>query len=120
MKKIFLIIQRIVVTLILLIVVIACNKVDVPQGTPSCIRKKIKEDNIHNCLDSVYRYNYLGKDVYLFVYPCPEGCYSLIDEHCNSILDSTGVAMCSCSWGGAFCNNDFIEKRSHKQLIWSK
>ena len=67
MKKIFLIIQRIVVALILLIVVIACNKVDVPQGTPSCIRKKIKEDNIHNCLDSVYRYNYLKRCLFVCV-----------------------------------------------------
>ena len=94
-----------------------CKKLDVAHGTSKCIIKKIKKEK-DECLKSVYEYEYMGKTVYFFTYPCPEGCYALLDEDCNIVKDTNESSICSCSWGGAFCSNDFFINRMNEKLIW--
>lgn len=98
----------------------SCEKIDVPKGTPKCIKNKIKKDNDKSCLDKVYEYDYAGKKVYLFTYPCPEGCLTLIDENCNDVKDVNGNSICVCTIGGTNCSNDFINNRTNEKLIWQK
>jgi len=52
------------------------------------------------------------------MYPCPEGCYALIDSDCNTVTDGSGNSACYCNWGGAFCNDDFWKNRTNERLIW--
>lgn len=101
------------------IVLTDCKKTNVPKGTPRCIINKIKEDK-ENCLDKVYEYTYNGESVYFFSYPCPEGCFVLVDSDCNIIKDSQGNSVCSCNWGGAFCSQDFWTNKTNEKLIWQK
>ena len=96
-----------------------CEKIEVPGGTPKCIKTKIRQEKKENCLESVYSYDYNGQTVYLFVYPCPEGCYMLLDEDCNAVTDNQGKAVCSCIWGGK-CSDDLYKNRSNEKLVWKK
>ena len=44
---------------------LACNKYDLPKGTPKCVKKRIKDACKSSCL-LVYKYDYKGSEVYLF------------------------------------------------------
>ena len=43
---------------------LGCEKIDVPEGTPKCIKDKIKKEK-DKCLDKVYEYDYTGKKVFI-------------------------------------------------------
>ena len=43
---------------------LGCAKIDVPEGTPKCIKDKIKKEK-DKCLDKVYEYDYTGKKVFI-------------------------------------------------------
>ncbi len=93
--------------------ILSCEKNDVPKEIPNCIKDKIKEGE-NNCLETVFEYDYNGKKVYLFNYPCPEGCQLLLDEKC------VNTNVCTCTFGGTFCDNDFLTHKSNEKLIWKK
>ena len=118
MKKIKVLTYLIVLGIVALLAK-SCEKPGLPKGTPDCIKNKIEEAQ-SSCLEKVYRYEYNTKTVYFLIYPCPEGCYSLIDSNCNVIKDSTDNEVCSCNWGGAWCAEDFEKNRTNEKLIWEK
>lgn len=97
-----------------------CKKIDVPKGTPKCIKEKIKKDKEKNCLSTVYEYDYLGKKVYFFSYSCPEGCLVLLDENCKDVKDMNGTLICICTFGGTSCSSDFMNNRTNEKIIWQK
>ena len=73
-----------------------CEKVDVPKGTPKCIKKKIKNDS--GCLQSVYEYNYVGEKVYVFAIntsDCIDAGNVLYNENCKLLCETHYGA-----WGG--------------------
>jgi len=99
---------------------ISCNKLDVTEDIPKCVSKIIKRDKDKNCLYSVYAYDFKGVVVYGFSYPCPEGCFILLDSDCNTLIDSNGIPYCTCDWGGSRCNADFSKNYTNERIIWKK
>jgi hypothetical protein len=83
-----------------------CEKIDVPKGTPKCIKQKIREDNKQSgCLNAVYEYECNGAIVYYFEYDCPTFVAmppTIIDTKCN---DFNG------------CN---LNVATNKKLIWKR
>ena len=61
----------------------SCQKLDLPKGTPSClkkeIRKIIKEDN-RNPLTEVWEYKYEGETVYYIPPYCCDNMSVLLDD----------------------------------------
>lgn len=106
---------------ILLLPYYSCNK-PVPIGTPKCIRKLINQEKKIGCLGEVYRYDYMGKEVYYFVpdNKCSDWCASLVDENCNSLKDGNGNVICACGWGQTINCDDFYTNRTNEKLIWKK
>jgi hypothetical protein len=114
MKKIFLIISA----LFLMLFIISCKKVDVPRGTPYCIKKKIRElEKDGHCI-KVYECLYHEERVYYFFMDCtnldPEKGEAYNDK-CNTIC---GNVFC-------FCPEiprcpDIWQKSTDKKLIYSK
>jgi len=84
----------------------SCEKVDVPKGTPKCIKQKIREENKKSgCLKAVYEYECNGTIVYYFEYDCPTFVAmqpTIIDTKCN---DFNG------------CN---LNVATNKKLIWQR
>ena len=93
---------------------IGCEKVDVPKGTPKCIKKEIKENKDRESLASVYAYEWNGETVYYFDYQDYPGSY-LLDEECNALCAGGYVS----SWQSAPCK-DFFNERTNEKLIWQK
>ena len=105
-------------TLFTTLALISCKKPEVPDNTPRCIIKKINKEKDNDCLKTVYACDYNNKTVYFFMYPCPEGCYALVDKDCNTLKDTNGNSICSCHFGGAFCSDDFSKNKTNERLIW--
>ena len=112
--------QLIYILISVLFLFTSCEKMDLPEGTPRSIKRKIKSDKENTCLESVYEYEYKGEKVYYFMYPCPEGCYILLDENADNVKQTDGNTVCSCNWGGAYCSEYFFENRSNERIIWQK
>jgi hypothetical protein len=94
----------------------SCEKIDVPKGTPYCIKKKIRQEN-DQCLDKVYEYTYQGETVYLFVPKnCPDALYKLYNENCDLICSPSGGIF---GMGDGKCP-DFYQKATNEKLIYSK
>ena len=102
--------------------IISCNKVEVSEEVPKCIIKIINRDKDYHCLQEVYTYDYNGEIFYGLSYPCPEGCFILLDSDCNTLTDSKNSPLCYCDWGGTHCNfkDDFFIKRVNERFIWQK
>lgn len=101
-----------------------CTKVDVPKGTPKCIKQEIKE-TIKNktCLKNVHEYDYNGRKVYFFqddAKQCSEACGYLMDENCLYLKGSNGTSICGCAFGQLINCNDFFQNRTNEKLIWEK
>lgn len=111
--------KKILITILLLclsLFIASCEKIDVPKGTPKCIKKKIKEEN-DKCLDKVYEYTYKGETVYLFVPAnCPDYLYYLYNEKCELICSPAGGVSGN---GDGKCT-DFYQQASNMKLIYSK
>ena len=94
----------------------SCGKIDVPEGTPECITKKIKKEK-NNCLDKVYEYEYKGELVYLFVPAnCPDALSNLYKGNCDFICSPSGGIS---GTGDGQCV-DFSQNAKNEKLIWSK
>ena len=94
----------------------SCAKVDVPKGTPRCIKKLIKDREDH-CLKAVYKYRYQGTEVYLFL---PDGCPDLpsvaYNEKCGHICNPDGGLSGN---GDGICP-EFFSNITDEELIWFK
>ena len=108
-----------ILTFIVAVIFIGCDDSSDTEDIPKCIKEKIDNNN-NTCLNSVYSYKYNGNIVYFSTYPCPEGCYSLVDSNCVTIYDIDDEPVCYCNFGGAFCSDDFWENRTDEKLIWEK
>jgi hypothetical protein len=92
------------------------EKIDVPKGTPKCIKKKIRQEN-DKCLYKVYEYTYQGKIVFLFVPAnCPDALYDFYNENCDLICSPSGGISSNCD---GKCT-DFYHQTTNEKLIWSK
>jgi len=96
----------------------SCEKIDVPKGTPSCIKKKIRKSI---CLDKVYEYDYDGEKVYVF-----ETSADCIDAGRGGLYSANCEVLCNSpilgGWIGkdtSYCYN-FETNRTNKKLIWSR
>jgi len=99
------------------VLVVGCEKIDTPGGTPNCIKNKIEEiaeGEVWNPPAKIYRYQYNGQTVYYFPSRCCDIPSILYDENCIVI----------CSPDGGFIGNgdgrcpDFFSSRTDEKLIW--
>lgn len=88
---------------------------EVPDELPACLVERIKNE-AEFCLDKVYRYNYFGDTVYLFINWCPEGWQQVYDKHCNPICSPSGGMNGN---GDGKCPN-FYKDATDRKLIWTR
>jgi len=99
------------------IVLPSCKKLDVPSGTPSCIKKKIraiKKEDVRNPSASVWQYSYDGQTVYYIPSYCCDAMSELYDDDCNKLCSPDG----GISGGGDGQCSDFFTIRTEEKLIW--
>ena len=95
----------------------ACKKLDVPKGTPACVKQRIKEmkEAKGKCLDRVYSYDWQGQKIYRFV-KC-DGFFGFYDEKCkiiclNSIPLIPDPSIPDCS--------TVLTQAENETLIWTR
>jgi hypothetical protein len=100
-----------------LLFLISCEKLVVPEGTPYCIKNKIKQiknDAVRNPSAEIWEYDYKGQPVYYFPPYCCDIPSELYDNNCNLICQPdggiTGVGDGNCT--------DFFTTRTNGKLIW--
>ena len=94
-----------------------CRKVDVPDGTPAFVKRKIREfmkKKVQNPPASVWRYDYNGGEVYYFPPSCCDKFSDLYDENGDLLCHPDGGIT---GLGDGKCN-DFFTKRSNELKIW--
>lgn len=98
---------------------IGCEKLDVPKGTPRCIKKEIKKQK-DNGLGFVYSYQYKGETVYLFgnisnaiIGDCNSIKRDLYTEDCDLICSPT------CTGSGDARCPDFWQEATGEKEIWA-
>ncbi len=72
---------------------VACDKLDLPKGTPACIKEKIKAvdgKDIVATPTSVTRWEVDGKTYYYLASACCDQFNDLVDENCNYICAPDG------------------------------
>ena len=94
----------------------SCEKIDVPNGTPRCIKQKIRQEK-DGMLDKVYKYDYNGEVVYEFrpQINTPDGASYVYNANCDLICWMGG----SSGQGDGQCP-DFGEQATNQELIWSQ
>ncbi len=97
---------------------VACEEIDVPRGTPSCIKSKIRDiqkEPVRNPPAAIWQCEYQGQTVYYIPSYCCDNYSELYDEHCNLICHPdggiTGTGDCACT--------DFFTNRTNVKLIWN-
>ncbi|MFH1004578.1 MAG: hypothetical protein V1781_03660 [Bacteroidota bacterium] len=104
-------------TLISVLTLTSCEKLDVPKETPACIKKeirKIKSDKVRNPPASVWQYDYNGQTVYYIPPYCCDIPSQLFDNDCNQICSPDG----GLSGAGDGKCPDFFSQRKNEKLIW--
>ena len=97
---------------------LACNKTDVPAGTPACIEsliEQIKTEPVWSPLASVIRYQYRGQVVYYVPPRCCDILSALYDSACNRLCAPDG----GIGGGGDGRCADFLKERTAEQVIWT-
>jgi len=104
MKKIFFFVK----TVLFIMIILSCNKFDLPKNTPSCIKRNIKKND---CIEKVLQYEYNSKKVYVILFgrncvfldtPSPE----YYNEDCELILTKKEEL------------DEFIKNSTKKTIIW--
>lgn len=91
-----------------------CHKDEFPDDTPRCIRKRILGES-ENCLQKVYKYQYNGNTVYLFINSkCPDAYNDLYSEDCDLLCHPDGGLTGN---GDGNCT-DFYQNATSESLIW--
>ena len=94
-----------------------CDKADLPKGTTSCIKEKIKEiekEKVWNPAAKIWQYEYNGKTVYYIPSHCCDIPSMVLDENCNQICSPDGGIT---GKGDGKCK-DFFSARKNEKLIW--
>ncbi len=112
MKKIILLIISSV------IVFTACNKLDIAEGTPNCVKHKINGLNKNDCNTgvNVMEYTFQGETVYV-LNPgncTPDGMSEVIDSHCKSLGSLWGFA------GNKIINGEDFTNATYIRTVWVK
>ena len=94
----------------------SCKKIDVPEDTPRCIKKKIRKGVGSGAfIKEIEEYAYNSKTYYLFKmsYAGPKRLGDVYDEDCIILcrLDSLGIDSVKCP--------DFLKKANFIKQIWS-
>ena len=97
---------------------IGCQDLDLPEGTPYCIEKRIRKFNRNEACDagaSVVRYDFQGRTIYIFN---PGICgadlsSAVVDRECNNVCSLGGLA------GNVICDGDTISEAINEEVIWS-
>ena len=109
--------KNIFVILLISITTVACNKEEVPKGTPKCIEQKINDiakGDVWNPPAKVVSYEYNSQTVYYFTPRCCDIPSTLYDENCNEVCSPDGGLTGS---GDGTCD-DFFTTRTDEKLIW--
>lgn len=94
---------------------VSCSKLDVPNGTPHCIKSKIRKFSKNDLsTGEVWQYDFNGKVVYYFPPQCCDRMSALYDSKCNLLCHPDG----GFSGGGDGNCNDFFKNRTNGKLIW--
>ena len=111
---------RIFSSLLLIIAFQSCNKENIAENTPACIRQEIKSNENKWMVGSVDEYFFQNKIVYAFSPDdkvIADGTIEIKDEFCNSLCIIGG-------FGGPninMCNGDnFFQTAVLKRNIWKK
>lgn len=84
-----------------------CKKVDVPDGTPGFVKRKIREymkKDVQNPPASVWRYDFKGEQVYYFPPSCCDQFSDLYNEkgdllcHPDGGISGNGDGQCPDFW----------------------
>ena len=95
----------------------SCQKLDLPKGTPSCIKKEIRKilkEGKRNPPAEVWEYKYEGQTVYYIPPYCCDIMSVLLDDQCNIICHPDG----GFNGGGDGKCIDFSKNRTEGKLIW--
>ncbi len=98
-------------------VFLACNKIDVPKDTPSCIKKEIRQiekDPVRNPATVISQYRYKDQTVYHIPAYCCNNFGKLYDDDCNIICSPDGGIR---NQGDGRCE-DFYLLRKDGKIIW--
>ena len=72
-----------------LLILVSCNKEDLPKDTPKCISDKIEDiadGDPWNPAAKIYSYQYNGETVYYFPAHCCDFPSKVYDSNCKRIL----------------------------------
>lgn len=79
---------------LLVLLLLGCSKVEVPKGTPRCIKKHIREiekENKGRQKATVWKWTVNGKEYYFFpVHSCCDKTSTLYDSKCNVVCHPDG------------------------------
>ena len=108
------------ITLLIIIMIsmlVSCEKLDVLPETPSCIKKKIrqmKRAEVRNPPGSIWQFRYNDQIIYYIPPYCCDIPSELLDDKCNLICKPDGGFT---GKGDGQCA-DFFNKRTNGVLIW--
>ena len=94
-------------TLLILIYFSSCQKVDVPKGTPKCIKQAIRNGEV----SKVDKYSFQGEDVYVYddVAICCDQTFLVVNDDCEELGFLGGISGNTIINGGDFSEATFIE-----------
>ncbi len=106
-----------IIILLPIILFIACNKIDLPEGTPNCVGNIIKDildEDVRNPPASVTEYEYGGEKYYYVPSYCCDMFSALYDSDCNYICAPDG----GFTGGGDGTCPAFTDSLSGGTVIW--
>ena len=98
-----------------LILFTACEKIDVPAGTPTCIIDEIKKNK--KCIKNVIEYQFFGETIYVFNPDCSDKQAYTFNKICNYTCSHLG----GINGNGQKCPVfDNPSVATNEKLIWQK
>ncbi|MBI5915552.1 MAG: hypothetical protein HY842_09260 [Bacteroidetes bacterium] len=109
--------KKLIFSIFAISIFFACNKLDLPEGTPDCIEKEICEfkSSYDDCMGmKVSRFDTQVGVVYYFDYSsCGGEAYAdVYDENCNQICSLGGIVFVPCKSDTIFLTF------SNELIIW--
>ncbi len=105
--------------LLVIAVILSCNKLEIEKGTPKCVTMKIKDFNREQtCDDGVEVKEFIFQDETVYVFD-PGNCGAdmtseVIDSDCNSLGFLGGIV------GNAEINGENFSNAIFQKIIWQK
>lgn len=114
MKKYF----NLVIFSIIFLILNSCKPLDVPAGTPQCIKnkiRKIQKESVTSPPTEIWQYKFQDKIVYYIPPLCCEQFSELYDSKCNLLGHPDGGFS---GGGDGVCCPGFFQERTDAKLIW--